>query len=453
MTSDRATLRGAKTQTSSGDPVRVALRWVHPEIRDELFWLDRPGVRIGRGEENDVALPGDEISRVHAEIRQQGLVLVIADLDSTNGLFVNGVRTKEAVLTPNGVVRMGEWVAVVTTGRDEEIIGPFGEIAPGYLGGPRLRAALEPLRMVAPTELPVILEGETGTGKEGAATTTHAWSKRTGPFVAVNCAALPEGMAEGELFGYRRGAFTGAERNHPGFFRAAHGGTLFLDEIVELPPALQPKLLRALEQREVIPLGQTQPERVDVRVVCAAQIPLVEAVAEKRFRADLFGRLDGLTVKLPPLRARIEDVPYLFQQLLRRHAAAGAATPVPEARLIEQLCLFDWPLNVRELDLLTRRLLATTAGSKTLKRSDLPERMRAGPRPRPLPGAASAAAPEAPRAEVTLEDLMAALRAHKGNVARAAAALGISRQKAYRMVETDPEVDLAALRDAPPGKT
>ncbi|HZL18447.1 MAG TPA: sigma-54-dependent Fis family transcriptional regulator [Polyangia bacterium] len=218
--------------------------------------MPRPADRqvVGRDESCDTVLLGTEISRGHAEFWVDGPVLAVRDLESLNGVFVNGVRRADAPLLPGDVVRCGEWVGVVVADQGADL---FGEIAPGWFGGSAFRAAVEPARRVA-VDLPIIVQGETGTGKEGAARAFHAWSDRTGPFVAVNCAALPAQLAEAELFGYRKGAFTGADGASPGLFRAANGGTLFLDEVLDLPSAIQPKLLRVLEQREVLPLGETK---------------------------------------------------------------------------------------------------------------------------------------------------------------------------------------------------
>ena len=240
----------------------------------------------------------------------------------------------------------------------------------GYWAGPTLLAALEPARLVAASNLPIVVQAETGSGKEGAARAIAAWSGRTGPFVAVNCAALPEAMAEGELFGYRRGAFSGAERAHAGFLRAAEGGTLLLDEIAELSLPIQAKLLRAVEQREVVPLGESTPVAIDVRFLAAAQSPLPQAVEEKRFRGDLLARLDGLTVRLPALRERVEEIPFLFAKLVEQHCGS-AAPPRLDPLLVERLCAHDWPFNVRELALLVRRLLALHPGAAVLDRGML----------------------------------------------------------------------------------
>jgi transcriptional regulator with PAS, ATPase and Fis domain len=266
--------------------------------------------------------------------------------------------------------------------------------------------------------------------------------------VAVNCAALPEALAEGELFGYRRGAFTGAEQASLGHFRAAQGGTLLLDEVCDLPLPLQAKLLRVLQEREVQPLGEAKPSKLDVRVLAAAQGSLSQAVERGQFRPDLLARLEGLTVALPSLRERRAEIPYLFTRLLV--TGSGSRPPEVEARLVERLCLYDWPFNVRELALLVKRLLVLHGSQGQLKVKHLPPRLRA----EPTAAATTKAHAEAPNndAELELEPpdltrLLEALRASSGNVARAAQTLGISRQRAYRMMQGRPEVDLDALRD------
>jgi two-component system, response regulator FlrC len=350
---------------------------------------------------------------------------------------VNARGVEQAHLAAGDVVRLGGWVGVVTTHP-----GPFVEIAPGLFGGGVLGEALAPLRKAAASDLPVVLEGETGTGKEIVTRALHGWSGRPGPLVAVNCASLPEGLAEAELFGYRRGAFTGADRASPGFFRSAEGGTLLLDEVSDLPMPVQAKLLRVLEQREVQPLGETRAVPIDVRIVVAGQGSLAEAVDERRFRADLLARLEGVTVRLPPLRKRRDDVLPLFSRLLHENTEGRA--PAVEADLVERLVVHDWPFNVRELVLLVRRLLVLHGGETTLHARHLPERM--GDSQPPLEAPARKSAPAATGGDnVELPALIVALRAAGGNVARASAMLGITRQRAYRLMEGN-AVDLEALR-------
>jgi transcriptional regulator with PAS, ATPase and Fis domain len=402
--------------------------------------VSKHGVSIGRDDSCEIQLAGDEVSRRHASAHRDGPVVVLVDLDSRNGTFVNGERIRQAPLCPQDVVRIGGHVGVVTS-----LTGPFGSLAPGLFAGPRLRAVLEPVWIAAKSDLPIVIEGETGTGKEVLARAIHAVSGRSGPFNAINCAAVPEALAEGELFGYRQGAFTGAVRASPGLFRGAQHGTLLLDEICELPLSLQAKLLRALEQGEVQPLGEIRPVRVDVRVVAAAQEPLGDAVNAARFRADLWARLDGLTVRLPPLRERREEVPYLFALTL---AELRRDRPIAvDAKLVERLCLYDWPLNVRELVQVVRRLQVLHGHEPRLRASFLPSRI-AGV-------AVGTARQEDPETELALEYralpdlemLVSALRAAKGNLTLAARTLGISRQRAYRMIHEQGELDLKSLRE------
>ncbi|MDQ2647324.1 MAG: sigma 54-interacting transcriptional regulator [Myxococcota bacterium] len=390
---------------------------------------------LGRDDDCTVPLPGAEVSRRHAAIQKQGRAVLLRDLDSRNGSFVNGRRVTAVVLDEGDVVRIGGWVGVVTRQP-----GALGMLAPGLYAGPHLRHRLSEAERAASSDLPILIEGETGTGKEAAALAIHGWSRRRGPFVAVNCAAFPESLAEAELFGYRRGAFTGAERPSLGHFRAAQHGTLLLDEIGDLPLSLQAKLLRVIEQREVLPLGESSPVALDVRLLAAAQEPLSRAVSQGRFRADLFARLDGLTVRLPPLRERPAEIPYLFAQLLLDHS--GSRPPEVDARLVERLCLYDWPFNVRELVLLVKRLLVLHGGEPALKVGHLPERMRENAA-KESPEPAVQAVQDPPE----LSALAAALRASGGNVAQAAAALGISRQRAYRMMQGRSEIDLDSLRE------
>ena len=390
-----------------------------------------------------MVLPGTEISRRHAELRNSGGTLFIRDLDSVNGLFVRGVQLDESPLVAGDVVRLGEWVGVVARIQPTDPSPPFARIAPNLLGGPALSRALELGLRAATSNLPLLIQGETGTGKEVTARAIHELSGRDGPFIGINCAALPEALAEGELFGYRRGAFTGAEAAHVGHFRAAQRGTLLLDELTDLSLPVQAKLLRVLEERRVVPLGESTPIALDVRVIAATQQPLADAVLEKRFRADLFARLDGLTIRLPPLKERPEDIGYLVHELIEKHA--GGKPIAIEALLIERLCLHDWPFTLRELDLLTRRLLVLPSHEPMLKVEHLPERVRD-----PIEIEAKSQRPGAlSRDELELSQLIAQLKRHKGNLARAAAEIGISRQRAYRLMESRGDLELESFRGDP----
>lgn len=220
---------------------------------------------------------------------------------------------------------------------------------------------------LAASEIPVLINGPTGTGKEVLSRFIHENSpRRAGPFVAVNCAAMPETMLEALLFGHRKGAFTGATEASEGFFRAADGGTLLLDEIAEMPLALQAKLLRALQEGEVVPIGSTTPIKIDVRIIACANRDLPTEVAEHRFRADLFYRLNVFPLTLRPLRERAEDIAPLAFAMALRHAPAGRPAPWFSDGALAMLKLHGWPGNVRELENVVRRALLLADGSGTI---------------------------------------------------------------------------------------
>lgn len=427
---------------AAAQAARFAIWWLYPSPQETVSLLGDKRLLLGRDDDCDLQLTGTGASRHHAEIVRDGPIWVVRDLKSTNGVFVDGMRVDKAALANGKLLRLGQWLGVVAASPSGD--GPhFAAIARGLLVGPMTRAVVQPLQRAAGSDLPVIVLGETGTGKECVARAVHEWSGRTGDFIAVNCAALPEALAEGELFGYRKGAFTGAERASPGHFRAADGGTLLLDEITDLPLTLQAKLLRVLEEGEVVPLGESRPVPLNVRVIAAGQEPLHIAVDEKRFRADLYARLDGLAVVLPPLRERRLEIPHLVHAMLREHS--GGRAPRIDVKLVEALCLYDLPFNVRELRLAIKRMLVLHGHEDTLKRSHLPERILRSLGDKLEQGASSAAASRGGGDDDLVAALMAALREHGGVVARAAADVGMSRQRAYRLMEAQ-GVDLEALR-------
>jgi transcriptional regulator with AAA-type ATPase domain len=429
----------------------LAIRWVFPAREGSITRLAAGTTLLGRDPHCAGCLPSVSVSRRHAEVRWTlGTMPMICDLASTNGLYLNGRSVKYAPLNLRDVVRLGDWIGVVTAFPKGVLPRwTFQELEKGYWAGPSLQAALAPARLVAKSDLPIIIQGPTGAGKEGAARAIHGWSGRTGPFLGVNCAALPESLAEGELFGYRKGAFTGADRAHLGHLRAAEGGTLFLDEIADLPAAIQAKLLRAIEQREVTPLGESMPVPIDVRLLAATQSSLRDAVAEKRFRADLLARLEGLTVIIPGLHERVEEIPSLFSALLEENRGSA---PVPrlDPLLVERLCTHDWPFNVRELTLLVRKLLALHPDAEVLDHGIVPDLARS-----PAPSAASPSTADCPTPEEQsgayardpdAQALLAVLRANGGNVRRTAASFRISRARAYRILERIGNLNLAELR-------
>ena len=297
----------------------------------------------------------------------------------------------------------------------------------------RSRSFVEVLRLAetaAPTDSTVLISGESGTGKEVLARYVHALSERGGgPFVSINCGALPETLLESELFGHVRGSFTGAVRDKQGLFVAAKGGTFFLDEVGEMTPALQVKLLRALQEREVIPVGATEPVPVDVRIVAATNRDLDEEIRRGSFRSDLFYRLNVITLHLPPLRERADDVPLLVEHFLQRLATArGREVQGISPDALQALQAYDWPGNVRELEnALERAVVLSQKGEITL--ASLPERIlnRAAP---PL---VSDQLPPNPSLEIIERAYIHwVLQSEGGNKTRAAEVLGIDPSTLYR---------------------
>ena len=294
-------------------------------------------------------------------------------------------------------------------------------------GEPATAQLLVHAARVAKTAAPVLIEGETGTGKEGLARFVHAQSScASGPFVAINCAALPETMAEAILFGHVKGAFTGAVGASEGLFRAADGGTLLLDEVADLTLALQAKLLRALQEGEVLPVGATKPVKVNVRVIAAGNRDLAREVDAGRFRADLYWRLNVMALALAPLRARRQDIRAITASLLLRHARAGYDFAWPTAHALDVLMAHDWPGNVRELDSVLQRALMVCNDGR-IEAHDLAIAHRASVYDRDLKSVGRQSQVSA--IQSVLEDV-------GGHRAKAAARLGVSeRTLRYRLAE------------------
>ncbi|MDP6947005.1 MAG: sigma 54-interacting transcriptional regulator, partial [Myxococcota bacterium] len=287
------------------------------------------------------------LSRAHLEIAagKQATKATIRDLDSKNGTTVKGELVTTCRVDEGTILRIGD--TFVAVGR-RAVDLPIPSREQGWVGrSERLRTLLDQLQKVAPTHLSVLLSGESGTGKELAAAFLHEHSGRTGQLVAVNCGAIPDNLVESQLFGHVRGAFTGADRDREGLVDRAAGGTLLLDEVGELPLALQPKLLRVLESGDYTPVGSTRPKRADVRVVAATHVDLQAAVREGRFRQDLYARLAGYTVTLPPLRERLDDVPSLARHFVNQ--LVGQRRVALSGSFVEALLNHSWPMNVREV--------------------------------------------------------------------------------------------------------
>ena len=284
-----------------------------------------------------------------------------------------------------------------------------------------MKELMETVARVAPSDLPVLVQGESGTGKELVARAIHSASARSQqPFVAINCAAVAESLLESELFGHEKGSFTGAVMRKPGLFEVADKGVLFLDEIGEVSPAVQVKLLRAIETREILRVGSTRPVRVDVRIVSATNKDVKTEMQEGRFREDLYYRLNGVTVRLPPLRERRGDIPLLARHFLDRFAVKKQLTP----RALETLTAYAWPGNVRELQMVIHRA-AILALTNTIDADDLPMDVRDQ-------GWKSAAVKTSMSlADIEREYIETVLRQNEGHRGRTARALGIDPKTLY----------------------
>ena len=322
------------------------------------------------------------------------------------------------------------------TPRDPQAAARPGEKSPVIIGhSPAIIEVMKTVARVAPSQATVLITGETGTGKELIARAIHTYSDRSGQrFVAVNCSALAEGILESELFGHVKGAFTGAGATRPGLFREADRGTIFLDEIGDISAGLQSRLLRVLQEREITPVGADTPVRVDVRVLAATHQNLEELVKQGRFRGDLYYRLNVVTVRLPPLRERLQDLPLLVHFFLRELARQHGREPValdPEA---ESLLLgHSWPGNVRELQNVLERALVLAAQG-VIGAEHLPADLRRGEAPQRDAPRLTAGAP-LPLAEVEKRHVLGVLQAEHGNRERAARILGISRRTLLRMLQ------------------
>jgi transcriptional regulator with PAS, ATPase and Fis domain len=416
-------------------PARVLrLRLVYSSealVPPATFTPVRGDTPIGREATAGIRLEHDSrASRLHATLHLGALgVLRIIDEKSRNGTYVNGPRIEEAVLEDGDVISIGNSFFVIRLEPADLRDAPVPELVGT---APCMRALRSTIHKVAPTQTSVLLLGESGCGKEVVARAIHDLGRPGGPFIAVNCSAIPESLAESQLFGHVAGAFSGAAA-HPGLFRAAHEGTLFLDEVGDLPPAIQPKLLRVLQDRKVLAVGATNVVACDVRIVAATNRDLRTAIAKQEFRGDLFARLSEYPMEIAPLRDRREDV---LELLLH---ALGAPRPRLSPALAEAALLHPWPFNVREVFSLAAQLRIRTSGADELDLDCVADRL--GPKSAPAPKAAEDAKDEDERAE-SLEkeqppdraELEALLKKHHGVVADVARAMNRSRKQVYRWI-------------------
>ena len=469
-TLSRSEARGAQqAHPSPRAMLSLALSCERPLEAPWRFALDGlDEVVLGRGPEREfhveergarrrleIRVPDSRMSSRHARLVRDLGRWVLEDAGSKNGVVVDGVFQKRAFLSAEEphLLELGHTFLVFSSRpaagalplHQAADVRPLPEVSGLSTFVPRLSDELGALRQVAGSRVPILLTGETGTGKDVVARAVHACSGRTGPFVPVNCGALSESLAESELFGHRRGAFTGAVEERPGLVRAASLGTLFLDEVADLPPQLQAALLRVLQDGEVLPIGAERPARVDVRVISATNRDLAAQMERGRFRRDLYARLAGFQVPLPPLRERIEDLGILIAALLPKVVADPSRVSFsPEAA--RALFQHRWPMNVRELEKALEVASVLAPGGR-VERSQLPPALRgevgapapAGvertPRPRPL-----TAEDEARR-----EELSRLLREHQGNVSAVARAMGVARMQIHRYLRRY-QIDLDRFR-------
>jgi len=402
--------------------------------RWSLDGIDR--IEIGRGAARTarrqgrtlrVELPDPWMSSAHLRFERERAHWLAVDAGSRNGILVNGSKQERAVVLEHDVVEAGRSFFLLRTG--EPAAEPALDLVPRTPDtlatlDPALAIVYDELRRIATAELPVLIGGPTGAGKERVARTIHDASGRRGAFVPVNCGALPPGLVESELFGHKKGAFSGAIADQPGLVVASSGGTLFLDEIGDLPAPAQAALLRVLEEHEVRAVGATTAVAVDLRIVAATHRDLAELVEDGAFRDDLIARLAGFEIELPPLADRKVDLGVMLAELVppTTQLAANAA---------RALLAYAWPRNVRELVRALERAVAL-AGTAEITLAHLLEEI----------ATAKFAAPSAPGADARRDELHALLEKHQGNVSKVAAELGRVRQQVQRWLKRyglDPE--------------
>lgn len=409
---------------------RLLVLW--PGGHADVALVDGATLVLGRGMDCDLRIDAASVSRRHAEVQRRGGVITIADLGSAHGVVV-GVDKLElgqrAQITWGDGVKLGDAVLVV---QGAPTAAPRNnDVAASQT--PNLEALTT---LVAKSHLNIVLHGETGAGKEVLARKLHDLSPRAGgPFVRINCAAFPESTVDAELFGYEKGAFTGAVASKPGLIESAQGGTLLLDEVAELPPSTQAKLLRAVGNLEVLRLGSVAPRTIDVRFFAASHANLSDLATQGRFRPDLWFRLNGITLTVAPLRERRSEIAALAQGFAEELAQRSKR---PNLRLdpstISRLTAYAWPGNIRELKSTVERACAICSDDLVTERDIVAAWSLAG-------GPTVALAPAVPRA---LKDDLAmtekkrieeALVACHGNQTRAAELLGLSRRALVYKIE------------------
>ncbi len=394
-------------------------------------------VTLGRGHAATVFVDHASVSRLHARLRiaASGKEILLEDLDSANRTRVSGRTLAPQTPTPvraGDAIELGDVVVVIQRGH---VARPAVRRSEAMTLGvsAAMREVERVVERIAPGSISVLVVGETGVGKEVLADAIHRQSRRAAkPFVRLNCAAVAEHLLESEWFGYERGAFTGAVQPKPGLLETADGGTVLLDEIGELPMALQAKLLRVVEERAVMRVGAVRARRIDVRFLAATHRDLEEEIAKGAFRQDLYFRLNGVTLLVPPLRERREEIGPLANVFIADAAAEGqrGVAPVLEPEALAWLEAYAWPGNVRELRNVVERAVLLTPGD-TISTRDLPERLKPAA---PAPSSGARSSPPSNRgslrdavADVERQRVLDALAEAGGNQKKAAELLGIAR--------------------------
>lgn len=404
---------------SAGEPMRG------------VFVLDQEELVLGRGQLKDVEIADRAMSRKHASVAFQKGEWIVTDHGSRNGTAVDGQKVTGQTRGENlKVVRTGESLFLLCKNVNPYVSAAVDARA-SYVLGPQMRPVMEQIRQAARSGI-LHITGETGAGKEIAARTFHETSGQgDGPFVAVNCAAIPDGLAEKLFFGAKKGAYSGATEDSAGYLVQAHGGTLFLDEVGELDANIQAKLLRVLETKEVVPLGDSRSRKVDIQICSATHADLRACVGRRTFREDLYYRMGRPVVSLPPLRTRLDDIPPLIERELRHLDKALVA----HVSLVEACLLRPWPGNIRELlfSIKETGAMCLAQNSKTVRASHLPEDAGLAL----LPGAIGSPTDGRPRVDALPDrkSIVAALINTEGKVATAARDLGLHRTQLRRLLE------------------
>ena len=402
-------------------------------------------------------VPDRFMSSEHARLRRDGNAFRLEDLKSKNGTLRNGRTCESEPLGDNDQIEVGRTQLVFRAALQRGTGAPDVEAGDAPGPTPELTTMMPPfqdelseLPVIARSAVGVIVYGESGTGKELVARALHTLSGRHGEFVAVNCGAIPRELVVSELFGHRRGAFADAKESRPGLIRAADRGTFLLDEIGDLPAQGQVALLRVLQEKEVLGVGETRPVKVDVRVVAATHVDLEAKIGVQEFRADLFARLQGFTIRMPALRHRRADLGLITRHLLRKVAPERAESISFTAEAGRALMLYRWPLNIRELEhcLASAVVLAKDGVIEAAHLPPAVQRAGRGEHVSPVPGLepAKSRPPELKAEDALLyNELCALLREHDGNIAAVARVMGKARMQIHRWVERF-GIDLADFR-------